>query len=154
MTVAKKTTARRKTAAKKAGKKKAKSAAEGTEERMSALDAAARVLGEKGVAMTCQELIGVMAAKGYWSSPNGKTPAATLYAAILRELAAKGDDSRFRKDAPGRFAAKDAPSVTAPTTGKPAKKTTTKKSARTPAVATAAADGTPGPEGVAGLLRI
>jgi hypothetical protein len=117
------------------------------------------VLSEKGVAMTCQELIGVMAAKGYWSSPNGKTPAATLYAAILRELAAKGDDSRFRKDAPGRFAAKDAPGGTAetaasPTAEEPAKKAKTKKSAKTTATKTATPDGTPGPESVAELFRI
>jgi hypothetical protein len=75
------------------------------EKKVSALDAAARVLSEKGVAMTCQELIGAMAAKGYWTSPGGKTPHATLYSAILRELATKGDASRFRKAAPGRFAA-------------------------------------------------
>jgi hypothetical protein len=28
--------------------------------------------------MTCKELIGAMAAKGYWTSPGGKTPEATL----------------------------------------------------------------------------
>src|SRR5262249_23922980 len=32
---------------------------------LSALDAAARVLGEKGQAMNCQEMIEAMAAKGY-----------------------------------------------------------------------------------------
>jgi hypothetical protein len=37
------------------------------------------------------------AAKGYWTSPGGKTPAATLYSAILRELAHKGSDARFAK---------------------------------------------------------
>jgi len=49
---------------------------------LSALDAAARVLGESGQAMNCQELIATMAAKGYWSSPKGKTPAGTLYTAL------------------------------------------------------------------------
>ena len=38
-----------------------------------------------------------MAAKGYWSSPNGQTPAATLYSAILREINVKGKESRFKK---------------------------------------------------------
>ena len=69
----------------------------------SALDAAARVLAETGVAMTCKELIGAMAAKGYWSSPGGKTPDATLASAILREITVKGEQSRFVKTGPGRF---------------------------------------------------
>ena len=70
----------------------------------SALDAAARVLGESGQAMNCQEMIETMAAKGYWSSPGGKTPGATLYSAILRELKVKGADARFRKTERGKFA--------------------------------------------------
>jgi hypothetical protein len=44
-----------------------------------------------------------MAAQGSWSSPAGKTPAATLYAAILREIRTKKDQARFRKTGPGRF---------------------------------------------------
>jgi hypothetical protein len=51
-------------------------------------------------------MIGQMAAKGYWTSPGGKTPGATLYSAILRETQTKGDASRFVKAAPGKFAAK------------------------------------------------
>ena len=54
--------------------------------------------------MSCKEMIGAMAAKGYWSSPGGKTPDATLCSAILRELATKGDKARFTKVGPGRFA--------------------------------------------------
>jgi hypothetical protein len=54
--------------------------------------------------MNCQEMIGAMAAKGYWSSPAGKTPAGTLYSAILREVQVKGNDARFVKTARGRFA--------------------------------------------------
>jgi hypothetical protein len=50
--------------------------------KLSALDAAAKVLGETGHAMTSQEMIEAMAKKGYWSSPNGKTPHATLYTAV------------------------------------------------------------------------
>lgn len=59
----------------------------------SALDAAAKVLGEKGQPMSCQEMIDAMAAKGYWQSPGGKTPAATLYSAILRELTVKEESA-------------------------------------------------------------
>src|SRR5438874_1509079 len=65
------------------------------EKKVSALDAAARVLAEEGKPMSCQEMIGAMAAREYWSSPGGKTPSATLYSAILRELATKGDKARF-----------------------------------------------------------
>src|SRR5260370_12328687 len=43
--------------------------------KMSALDAAAKVLTETGQPMSCPEVIAAMAAKGYWSSPQGKTPA-------------------------------------------------------------------------------
>ena len=45
--------------------------------------------------------------QGLWSSPNGATPAATLYSAILRELK-KGDAARFQKTERGKFAAKGA----------------------------------------------
>ncbi len=72
--------------------------------RMSALDAAAKVLAETGQPMTCPELIAAMAAQGYWSSPKGKTPAATLYAAMTREATTKGVASRFRKVGRGQFA--------------------------------------------------
>jgi hypothetical protein len=72
--------------------------------KLSALDAAARVLGESGQAMNCQEMIEAMAAKGYWTSPAGKTPGATLSSAILRELKMKGTDARFRKTERGKFA--------------------------------------------------
>ena len=71
--------------------------------KLSALDAAARVLGESGQAMNCQEMIQAMAAKGYWTSPAGKTPGATLSSAILRELKMKGADARFRKTERGKF---------------------------------------------------
>jgi hypothetical protein len=77
--------------------------------KLSALDAAAKVLGETGQPMTCQELIGAMAVKGYWSSPAGKTPAATLYSAMLREATTKGDASRFVKAARGKFALRQQP---------------------------------------------
>ena len=70
----------------------------------SALDAAALVLRENDRPMSCPELIAQMAAKGYWSSPKGKTPASTLYAALMREVQVKGDASRFVKTGPGRFA--------------------------------------------------
>jgi hypothetical protein len=78
-------------------------APEGTK-KTSAIDAAAKVLAEEGKPMGCKELIGAMAAKGYWTSPGGKTPAATLYSALLREIETKGDASRFQKVGRGMFA--------------------------------------------------
>ena len=86
------TTARKKTAKKK------------TDRGMSALDAAAKVLGESKEPMNTKEMIDAMATKGYWKSPGGKTPAATLYSSILRETQKKGKDARFKKVEHGRFA--------------------------------------------------
>jgi len=73
------------------------------EKKTSALDAAAKVLGEMGEPMNCQEMIKAMADKGYWSSPGGLTPHATLYSAILREIKAKGKEARFKKADRGKF---------------------------------------------------
>jgi HB1, ASXL, restriction endonuclease HTH domain len=72
--------------------------------KLSALDAAAKVLGEAGEAMNCQAMIEAMATKGYWKSPGGQTPASTLYSSILKEVTTKGKESRFKKVARGQFA--------------------------------------------------
>jgi hypothetical protein len=89
-------------AAKKRGRAP-KAKKEAGPKKLSAIDAAARVLAEAGEPMDCQTMIKTMAAKGYWTSPGGKTPAATLYSAILRELQTKGNDSRFKKTERGKF---------------------------------------------------
>ena len=70
---------------------------------MSALDAAAQVLASADKVMNTIELIDAMAAQGLWLSPNGKTPHATLHAALQREIAAKGPAARFRKAERGHF---------------------------------------------------
>jgi hypothetical protein len=62
--------------------RKASPQASATPPKLSALDAAARVLAEAKQPMSCPELIERMAAKGYWTSPAGKTPASTLYTAV------------------------------------------------------------------------
>ncbi len=74
-------------------------------QKMSALDAAAKVLSESKEPMRSGEMIEQMAAKGYWKSPGGKTPEATLSAAIAREINTKGQDARFKKTGRGLFAA-------------------------------------------------
>ena len=70
---------------------------------MSALDAAAKVLGESKEPLNTKTLIERMAAKKYWTSPGGKTPHATLSAAIQREISQNGKESRFRKADRGLF---------------------------------------------------
>ncbi len=72
--------------------------------RCSALDAAAEVLRKTGKSMRCRELITAMAEQRLWSSPNGRTPWATLYAALLREIRDKREAARFRKVERGQFA--------------------------------------------------
>lgn len=79
-----------------------------TERGMSALDAAAKVLSEAVEPMASKAMIEAMAAKKYWTSPGGKTPHATLYAAILREINVKGNESRFTKTDRGHFTLKGA----------------------------------------------
>ena len=75
----------------------------GERRRPSGLDAAAKVLAGAGGPLGCKDMVEQMLTKGLWKT-NGKTPAATIYAAIIREIATKGADSRFRKTARGKFA--------------------------------------------------
>ncbi|MCY2977232.1 MAG: winged helix-turn-helix domain-containing protein [Planctomycetota bacterium] len=77
-------------------------AADAGEKKLSCVAAALKVLSEAIEPMNAQEMITAMTEAGYWTSPGGKTPHATLYSAILRELT-KGDDSRFVKTERGRF---------------------------------------------------
>ncbi|NOT00453.1 MAG: hypothetical protein HOP29_07475 [Phycisphaerales bacterium] len=86
------------------GDPKIKTATGQKPKRVSALDAAAQVLKSAGKPMRAQDLIAEMAAKGLWTSPNGKTPHATLYAAMMREANTKGKDARFTKTDRGLFA--------------------------------------------------
>ena len=87
----------------KAKKPRAKKAKADKPKRTSGLDAAAKVLEESGVPMTAKEMVETAEAKGYWKSPGGQTPHATVYSAIIREIATKGQDARFRKAERGRF---------------------------------------------------
>jgi hypothetical protein len=82
-----------------------KPAKEKKPKRASALDAAAQVIAGAKVPMRAKEMIAEMEAKGLWKSPGGKTPEATLYAAIIREIAAKGEKARFKKHDKGVFVA-------------------------------------------------
>jgi hypothetical protein len=86
--------------------KPAKKAKAPKEKKVSAIDAAAQVLAKSKEAMNCKEMIDAMAKQALWTSPGGKTPHATLYSAIIREIATKGKESRFVKKDRGQFAAK------------------------------------------------
>jgi len=87
--------AKRKVAGKVAGKAAASKG-------MSCLDAAVEVLKAEGP-LGCADIVSQAVARGLWAT-GGKTPAATLYSAIIREIARKGEAARFRKEGPGRFA--------------------------------------------------
>ena len=75
--------------------------------RLSILDAAVKVLEERDPAdgpLNCTQMVERMTAKGYWSpARGGRTPANTLYSAVLREINTKGEDSRFDKIERGKF---------------------------------------------------
>jgi hypothetical protein len=71
--------------------------------RLSALDLAAKVLAESKQPLNAKVITERVLAAG-WAT-NGRTPQATLYAAMIREIAAKKADSRFTKLERGMFTA-------------------------------------------------
>lgn len=62
--------------------------------RPSGLNAAAKILEETGVPMDVKEIVEVAFAKGYWK-PAGRTPSATLAAALIREIARRACNRAF-----------------------------------------------------------
>ncbi len=72
--------------------KKAKPASEKADKKLSQIEAAIKVFEEARQPMNCKVMVEAMQAKGYWTSPAGKTPHQTLNASILREIAKKGKD--------------------------------------------------------------
>jgi hypothetical protein len=53
--------------------------------------------------MGAKAMVETMLAKGLWKT-DGKTPEATIYSAIIREIATKKEASRFVKTGRGEFA--------------------------------------------------
>jgi hypothetical protein len=82
--------------------KKAKAGKPKGERKPGILTLAADVLKDAKAPMDCKAIVEKVLAKGLWQT-KGKTPAATLYAAIIREIAAKGKDARFHKTDRGMF---------------------------------------------------
>jgi len=72
--------------------------------KLSGLDAAAKILAEAKKPMTCKVIVAEAFKRNLWKS-EGATPEATIYAAIIREISAKGGDARFKKVDRGQFAA-------------------------------------------------
>ena len=66
------------------------------------LDCAVRVLREAGKPLNCKQMVETMLSKGYWQT-GGKTPEATIYAAIIREIATRKGEARFKKTDRGMF---------------------------------------------------
>jgi len=71
--------------------------------RLSSLAAAALVLQQAAEPLSCAEIVERMLTKQLWTT-QGQTPAATIYAVLLREIQTKGKTSRFARVGPGKFA--------------------------------------------------
>ena len=68
------------------------------------LDIAAEMVARSKKPLGCKEIVERAIDRGLWTT-KGQTPSATLYAAIIREIANKGKDSRFKKVDRGLFTA-------------------------------------------------
>jgi len=71
--------------------------------KLSQIQAAIRVLEKANEPLNCQTMVEQMAKQRLWKSPGGQTPAATLYAAILRDIQKQGKQARFKKVDRGLF---------------------------------------------------
>lgn len=70
--------------------------------RLNLLDAAHKVLSETKKAMTTREIVAACRENGYWTS-SAATPWQTLNAALNRDIAANGTQSRFVKKNRGLY---------------------------------------------------
>ena len=89
--------------AKSKAPKQSQSKKAASDRKPSGLDLAAKVLAEAGEPLAVKAIAERAIAAGWATS--GKTPHATLYAAIIREISKKGDAARFKKTDRGLFVA-------------------------------------------------
>jgi len=76
--------------------------------KMSLVDAAIQVMKEVDEPMNTKRMVELVGECNLWEpSRGGKTPHATLYSAILREIRDKDDNSRFEKVERGKFTLTD-----------------------------------------------
>jgi len=96
--------AKKKTTTRKTTKKatRATDKAKPATKRKGILNIAAEMLARSKKPMGAKEIVERALDKGLWET-SGKTPSATLYAAMIREIAAKGKDARFKKVDRGLF---------------------------------------------------
>jgi len=73
------------------------------EKRVGLVDAAIQVMKAAGKPMNCKDIVKVILEKKLWET-TGKTPDATLYSSILRDIQKKGSEARFKKVERGQFA--------------------------------------------------
>jgi len=73
-----------------------RSAKQAKPKRISGLTAAFMVLVDANAELSAGAIVEKAAQKGWWKS-DAATPAATIYAAMIREIATKGDKSRFER---------------------------------------------------------
>jgi len=71
------------------------------------LTLAANLLAENGRSMGCKAIVQELDERGLWSPGIGKTPDASLHAAISTEIKTRGDQSRFIRAGKGLFAASE-----------------------------------------------
>lgn len=81
-----------------------KPAKEKKPKKVSLLDAAVTVLAGSKEPMSAKEIVADVLGRKMWST-KGETPEATLYAAMIREIAAKKGEARFKKVDRGLFVA-------------------------------------------------
>lgn len=94
MTRARKTAA--KPAAKNETRKETKAASAPAKAKgMSLLAAVVEVLKASDEPLNCRQMVAAAKERGLWTPGGGKTPEQTLYSSIRREIAARGDASRF-----------------------------------------------------------
>jgi short subunit dehydrogenase-like uncharacterized protein len=72
--------------------------------KLSQIEAAVAVLAKAGEPMNCKAMVEAMTKQGLWTSPGGATPAATLYASLLRHIRQHGKQAKFTKTDRGQFA--------------------------------------------------
>ena len=80
-----------------------KGAPQAKEKRLGLVDAAIQVMKAAGKPMNCKDIVKVILEKKLWET-TGKTPDATLYSSILRDIQKKGAEARFKKVDRGQFA--------------------------------------------------
>ena len=85
----------------KAAAKKTAKKAPANQRQMSLMEAAIQVMRSVKQPMKAKDIYEHVAKKGLWSSPAGKTPVATLAAAIARDVAS--EKPRWRRTGPGLF---------------------------------------------------